>query len=135
MTIQSEQQLENRLIQQLTLNGYKPVTISNEEELVANFRAQVNQHNAKELKAIPLSDTEFERLMVKITGKGVFATSKILREKHDVQRDDGSIIYIELFNTLEWCKNTFQVTNQVTMIDKREVRYNVLILINVLHLY
>ncbi len=130
MTIQSEQQLEKRLIKQLAHNGYKPITISNEKDLIANFRDQVNQHNAKELKGKPLSDIEFERLMIKISGKGVFATSKILREKHDVQRDDGSIVYIELFNSLEWCKNTFQVTNQVTMKAKREVRYDVSILIN-----
>lgn len=130
MTIQSEQQLENRLVSQLTLNGYKLVEISDEDDLIANFRAQVSQHNAKELNGKPLSDAEFERLMVKISGKGVFASSKILREKHDIQRDDGSIIYIELFNSIEWCKNSFQVTHQVTMKAKREVRYDVSILIN-----
>ncbi len=130
MSIQSEQQLENRLIEQLSVNGYKKVTVSNEDDLVANFRMQVNSHNAKNLNDKPLSDVEFERLIVKINGKSVFNSAKILREKHNIQRDDGSIVYIELFNTIDWCKNTFQVTNQVTMKAKREIRYDVTILIN-----
>lgn len=130
MTIQNEQQLENRLIEQLALNGYKRVTISNQDDLVANFREQVNIHNAKELQGKALSDIEFDRLLTKISGKSVFSSAKVLREKHDIQRDDGSIAYIELFNTIEWCKNTFQVTNQVTMTGKREVRYDVTLLIN-----
>jgi hypothetical protein len=45
MSIQSGQQLENRLSKQLTHNGYKPITISNEQSLIANFRDQANQHN------------------------------------------------------------------------------------------
>lgn len=37
--------------------------------------------------------------MVKISGKGVFQSAKELRQKQDIQRDDGVIIYNELFNT------------------------------------
>ena len=42
--------------------------------------------------------------MVKISGKGVFQSAKELRQKQDIQRDDGVIIYNELFNTKDWEK-------------------------------
>ena len=68
--------------------------------------------------------------MVKISGKSIFQSAKELRQKHDIIRDDGTIAYIELFNTKEWCKNLFQVTHQTTVEGKYVNRYDVTILIN-----
>ena len=86
----------------------------------------MNIHNVDRLKGHELSDKEFERLLVKIKGKGIYGSSKILRNLQDIVMDDGSVQYIELFNTKnnEWCKNEFQVTHQVTMIGKYENRYD-----------
>ena len=127
---ESERVLEDRMIEQLVKQGYEKVIIDDVDSLEKNFRKQVNIHNKIELKGKDLSDKEFERLMVKISGKGVFQTAKELRQKQDIQRDDGSIVYIELFNTKDWCKNIFQVTHQTTVEGKYTNRYDVTILIN-----
>ena len=127
---ESERVLEDRMIEQLVKQGYEKVIIDDVDSLERNFRNQVNIHNKIELKGKDLSDKEFERLMVKISGKGVFQTAKELRQKQDIQRDDGSIVYIELFNTKDWCKNIFQVTHQTTVEGKYTNRYDVTILIN-----
>lgn len=127
---ESEARLENRMIDQLVKQGYEQVQIDDVNSLEENFREQVNKHNKIELKGKDLSDKEFERLMVKISGKGVFQSAKELRQKQDIQRDDGKIIYIELFNTKDWCKNTFQVTHQTTVEGKYTNRYDVTIFIN-----
>ena len=129
-TYESESKLEDRMIDQLRKQGYQYIEINDVTELEKNFREQVNLHNRAELKFKDLSDKEFERLMVKISGKGVFQSAKELRQKQDIQRDDGSIVYIELFNTKDWCRNNFQVTHQTTVEGKYTNRYDVTILIN-----
>ena len=127
---ESESKLENRMLEQLRKQGYQYIKINDVIELERNFREQVNLHNRGELNFKDLSDKEFERLMVRISGKGVFQSAKELRQKQSIQRDDGSIVYIELFNTKDWCKNTFQVTHQTTVEGKYTNRYDVTILIN-----
>ena len=127
---ESEARLESRMIEQLVKQGYELVNIEDVTSLEKNFREQVNRHNKIELKGNNLSDKEFERLMVKISGKGIFQSAKELRQKQDIQRDDGSIIYLELFNTKDWCKNIFQVTHQTTVEGKYTNRYDVTLLIN-----
>lgn len=127
---ESEKQLEERLLGHLETNGYERVAITNEQELLLNFRAQINKHNKTDLNGKELTDKEFDRLLTKISGKSVFNTAQILRGKVDIPRDDGKFMYIELFNSIEWCQNIFQVTNQITVVGKREVRFDVTILIN-----
>ena len=127
---ESEAKLEEKLIDQLVKQGYKKVQIDTVENLERNFREQINEHNKFRLEGKPLSDKEFERLMIKISGKGVFQSAKELRQLQDIQRDDGTIAYIELFNTMEWCQNIFQVTHQTTVEGKYTNRYDVTLLIN-----
>lgn len=127
---ESEAKLEDRMIDQLRRQGYNYIEINDVKELEQNFRNQVNLHNKVELKGKDLSDKEFEKLMIKISGKSIFQSAKELRQKHDIIRDDGTIAYIELFNTKEWCKNLFQVTHQTTVEGKYVNRYDVTILIN-----
>lgn len=127
---ESEAKLEDRMIDQLRRQGYNYVEINDVDELEANFRKQINLHNKVELKGKDLSDKEFEKLMIKISGKSIFQSAKELRQKQDIVRDDGTVAYIELFNTKEWCKNLFQVTHQTTVEGKYTNRYDVTILIN-----
>ncbi len=127
---ESEAKLEEKMLDQLVRQGYKKVQIKNVEDLERNFREQINEHNKLKLNGEPLSDKEFERLMVKISGKGIFQSAKELRQLQDIQRDDGTIVYIELFNIKDWCKNIFQVTHQTTVEGKYTNRYDVTILIN-----
>lgn len=130
MTYQSEAQLEKNMIEQLVHQGYKPITINNYDALIHNFRNQLNNFNEKKLDGRPLTDSEFSRFLTQIDGKSIFETAKILRDKQVFQRDDGTEIYLELFNKREWCKNFFQVTHQTTVEGKYKNRYDVTILIN-----
>lgn len=127
---ESEARLEDRMIDQLVKQGYEKVQINDVKDLENNFREQVNRHNKIELKNELLSDKEFEKLMVKISGKGVYQSANELRQKQFIERDDGSKVYIELFNKNDWCKNIFQVTHQTTVEGKYVNRYDVTILIN-----
>lgn len=131
MAYQSEYALENEVLQQLENLGYERVKIHNNEALIDNFRKIVNErHLEDELNHKPLTDREFERMMMDINGKSVFDSARILRDTYALKRDDESIAYIKLLNTKKWCQNKFQVTNQVSVKDKYKSRYDVTILIN-----
>lgn len=130
MTYQSEAQLEENLIKQLVNQGFNRVKISDEEELKSNFRNELFQHNKSKLNNEPLTDKEFERILRHLEGKSVFQSALILRDKFILEREDGSEVYIEFFDTQNWCKNRFQVTNQTTVVGKYTNRYDVTLLIN-----
>lgn len=129
---ESEKSLEENLIKQLTADGYQYIEIKDVEDLHKNFKQQIEKHNANRLNGHKLSEKEFERLLLKIQGKGVYGSSKTLRNLQDITMDDGQTIYIELFNCKnnEWCKNEFQIAHQITMIGKYENRYDITLLIN-----
>lgn len=128
---QSEKALEEKMMEQLVADGYSEVTIHDEKDLLANFKEQINKHNLnKFFNGKPLSDSEFERLLAIISGKSVFASAEILRNFQNIKRDDGTDVYVELFNRKDWCQNEFQVTHQVTVIGKYENRYDVTLLVN-----
>ncbi len=82
----------------------------------------------------PLSDKEFERILVHIKGKSVYESAMSLRDKYILPRDDGSEIYLKLFDPDNPLKNIFQFSSQVTMVGKYTNRYDVTILINSLPL-
>ena len=124
MVTQSEAVLEKKLIEQLVSGGYDPVHINNEADLNRNFRIQLENHNKKNI-----TDNEFDRILTHLDGGSIFAKAKKLRDKFPLKREKETV-YIEFFNKVEWCKNLFQVTSQVTMIGKYQNRYDVTILIN-----
>lgn len=127
----SEAITENKMIQALKILNYEFVTIHDVEALEKNFHNTISKHNlTKHLNNKPLSKSEFERLLIKLEGKGVFDSSKSLRELQVIKRDDGSDVYIELIDKNYWCNNIFQVTNQITVKTRRVSRYDVTILIN-----
>ncbi len=130
MSYQSEAKLEDKLIDLLVDDGYQRVYISDEEDLIKNFREQVNEFNKKNFKDKNLTDSEFDRLLTKISGKSVFDSAKILRDKQELTRDDGEKVFLELMNTREWCKNNFQITNQISLEGKYKNRYDITLLIN-----
>lgn len=125
MVIQSEQQLENNLIDQLQRLGFERVKIDDETALIANLKTQLESHNNTSL-----SDAEFRQVLNKIARGNIFEKAKILRDKVDFTRDDGTTGYIELIDQVHWCKNQYQVTNQVTMTSTYTNRYDVTLLIN-----
>ncbi|MSS43028.1 type I restriction endonuclease subunit R [Anaerosalibacter bizertensis] len=130
MSYQSEAVLEQNLLKLLSRNGYELVNINSEEDLKNNFRKQISKFNEDKLKGKPLTDKEFQIIMNRIEGKGVFESAKILRDKLEIERENGERLFLTIMDTQKWCKNLFQVTNQVTVRGKYENRYDVTILIN-----
>ncbi len=125
MTTQSEQALENGLIDTLVMMNYRRVQIDDEASLVSNFRAQLEKHNRVEL-----TDDEFNRIMIHLESGSTFDKAGKLRDKFSLTREDGTVKWIEFLNTQEWCKNEFQVANQITDDGRRKCRYDVTLIIN-----
>ena len=78
MGYQSEAQLEEQLIKKLGTLSYEFVKIKDYDELVANFRKELNIFNKEALENRDMSDTEFNRVMVELTGKTVYQLQKFL---------------------------------------------------------
>ncbi|NQZ15025.1 MAG: type I restriction endonuclease subunit R [Alphaproteobacteria bacterium] len=125
MNTQTEQQLENALIAQLETLGWEKVIIPDEDALIANLKTQLEKHNK-----ISISDAEFTQILNKIAKGNIFEKAKILRDKVDFTKDDGTTGYIDLINQIHWCKNEYQVTHQITMTGKYTNRYDVTLLVN-----
>lgn len=130
MGYQSEAELEKLLIGQLIKQGYSKVKIDNEDDLRANLREMLSIFNEEKLGYKELTDKEFERIERYLEGKSVYQSAKMLRDKFILEREDGSEVYIEFFDSKNWCQNLFQVTSQVTMVSKYVNRYDVTILMN-----
>jgi len=123
--MQSEQVLENQLIEQLQKLGYSLVQITDEGMLMANLRQQLEKHNHTQF-----SNAEFEKVMNILTKGSVFEKAKTLREKQHIVRDNGDDLYFEFLNTNHWCQNEYQVTHQVTIEGTYKNRYDVTLLVN-----
>lgn len=124
MATQSEAALEECLIEKLVEGSYERVKVSDEEGLKQNLKSQIEKFNK-----IDLSDDEFNKILLHLESGTIFDKAKKLRDKYALIREN-EVIYIDFFNTKDWCKNIFQVTNQVTMKEAYENRYDVTILIN-----
>ena len=125
MSKQPEAVLEAELIQQLSDNKYECVTIHNEEELLSNLKTQIEAHNS-----LSLTTKEYSRVLNHLNKGNVFERAKILRDKMQLTKDDGTSVYLDFINQDDWNKNHFQVTNQVTMEGSYKNRYDVTILVN-----
>lgn len=125
MTSQPEQLLENNLVTQLTQLGYEKVVIKDEADLLINLKTQLEKHNKT-----AFSDNDFKQILNYINKGSIFQRAKILRDRVPYTNDKGENKTIELINQIHWCKNEFQVTQQVTMEGKYKNRYDVTILIN-----
>ena len=121
----SEQELEKKLIEQLSSQGYEIVNIKNEEELGANFRKQIEKFNG-----LKLSDSEFKKIQIHLAGGSIFEKAKKLRDRYELMTDSGEMKYISFIDKESMENNIFQVTNQITMRGQYENRYDVTILIN-----
>lgn len=130
MTTQSEQTLENDLITQLVEQGYEKVVVPDNDTLLANLKTQLEKHNSAKLGGVPFSDAEFKRVLNHLDKGNVFDRAKILRDKMHLVRDDGESVYIEFINMREWCKNQYQVAQQIVQTGEYQNRYDVTILIN-----
>ncbi|WP_460948608.1 type I restriction endonuclease subunit R [Spirosoma daeguense] len=130
MATQSEAALEENLLQQLVGLGYKRVVIPDETALLANLKTQLETHNKAALADTPLTDDEFDTVLNHLNKGNVFERAKILRDKIQLTRIDGTSLYLEFINQEFWCQNQYQVTNQISIEGSYKNRYDVTILIN-----
>ena len=122
-----ERQLEEQLVEKLVglKYEYRP-DIRNRAALEKNFREKFEA-----LNRVRLTEGEFSRLLEEIITPDVFAAARTLRERNSFTRDDGTPLNYTLVNIKDWCKNTFEVVNQLRInTDNSHHRYDVLLLIN-----
>jgi type I restriction enzyme, R subunit len=123
----TENQTEQSLIVKLQdlKYSYRP-DIRDRDALEKNFREKFEA-----LNQVHLTDAEFARLLDQIVTPDVFAASRHLRERNSFERDDGTPLFYTLVNIREWCKNSFEVVNQLRInTNNSHHRYDLLLLIN-----
>ncbi len=100
--------------------------ITDRASLERNFREKF-----EDLNRVRLTDSEFGRLLDDIVTDDVFTAAKRLREINAFTRDDGTPLNYTLVNIKDWCKNHYEVVNQLRInTDNSHHRYDVLLLIN-----
>ena len=107
--MKTESQIEYTFIEKLKdLKYIYRNDINDKVSLEANFREHFQR-----LNRVSLSDSEFARLKDGIITSDVFAAAKILREMNTFKRDDDTPLQYTLVNIKDWCKNEFEVINQL----------------------
>lgn len=122
-----EAQIENKLIERLMglKYLYRP-DIVDKKTLEQNFKEKFET-----LNRVRLSDSEFLRLREEIINTDIFVASKLLRERQYFQREDGTPLHYTLINIKDWCKNEYEVINQLRInTENSHQRYDVILLIN-----
>jgi type I restriction enzyme R subunit len=122
-----ETQIEENFISKLSDLKYSYRSdIRDRDSLEKNFREKFET-----LNRVNLTDAEFARLRDEIIDSDVFAASKRLREINTFNREDGTPLHYTLVNIKDWCKNEFEVINQLRMnTANSNHRYDVILLIN-----
>ncbi|TMV12610.1 type I restriction endonuclease subunit R [Arenibacterium halophilum] len=127
VTNKLERNLEEALVAKLEDLKYEfRPDIRDRATLEANFRKRFEA-----LNRVSLTDAEFQRLLDEIVTPDVFTAARTLRERNSFIRDDGTPLNFTLVNIRDWCKNSFEVINQLRInTDNSHHRYDVLLLIN-----
>lgn len=122
-----ENEIEKDLLRKLRELKYEyRADIRDLEALKGNFR-----RHFESLNRVQLTDAEFVRLLEEIVTPDVFAAARVLREKNTLEREDGTPLDYTLVNTRDWCKNHFEVINQLRInTENSHHRYDAIILIN-----
>src|SRR5690606_19352101 len=113
MSREPEQILEDNLVKQLVALGYTFVPIKGENDLISNLKNQLEEFNK-----LKLSDREFSKVLNYLNKGSVFERAKLLRDKYQLTRDNGTSAYLDFLNTDNWSQNVFQVTQQVSIEGK-----------------
>lgn len=125
--ISKEKQIEDHFINKLIVLKYTyRDDIRDRNALERNFRTKFEA-----LNRVHLTDSEFDRLLEEIIDADVFASSKRLRGINTFMREDGTPLQYMLVNIKDWCKNDYEVINQLRINTNNSYhRYDVILLIN-----
>ncbi len=100
-----EQNIEDGFIEKLrSLKYTERPDIRDRAALERNFRQKFEA-----LNRVRLTDGEFQRLLEELITPDVFTADRVLRERNDFTRDDGTPLAYTLVNIKDWCKNDFEV--------------------------
>ena len=123
----NESEIEKSLINKLEeLKYLYRKDIRDKASLEQNFREKFEA-----LNKVQLTDSEFALLKSKIINADVFQAAKTLREWGYIEREDGTPLNYQLVNLKDWCKNHFEVINQLRInTENSHHRYDVILLIN-----
>ncbi|MHB0897390.1 MAG: type I restriction endonuclease subunit R [Spirochaetales bacterium] len=123
----NESQIEQNFIEKLIELKYAyRQDIHDLASLKQNFREKFEA-----LNRVKLLDSEFARLMEEIITADVYSAAKLLREQNTFEREDGTPLHYTLVNIKDWCKNSFEVVNQLRInTENSHQRYDVILLIN-----
>lgn len=122
-----EKEIEDGLLEKLKDLKYTyREDIRDRNSLEYNFRQKFET-----LNRVRLTDSEFKRLLDEIISPDVFASSKRLRAREVFFREDGTPLHYTLVNIKDWCKNDYEVVNQLRInTSNSHQRYDVILLIN-----
>lgn len=105
----TESQIEKDFIEKLEQLKYTyRKDIRDREALEQNFGSKFEA-----LNRVNLTDAEFARLRDEIVTADVYIAAKALRERNTFIREDGTPLQYMLVNIKDWCKNEFEVINQL----------------------
>jgi len=122
-----EYEIEHTLLNKLADLKYRlRPDIKDRAALESNFRGKFQT-----LNRVTLSDNEFARLLNSIVSGDVYQAAQTLRQPNTLERDDGTLLHYTLVNIRHWCKNEFEVINQLRInTQNSHQRYDVMLLIN-----
>lgn len=126
-TVNKESHIEASFI-----NKLKELKYTYREDIKDKFSLEENfRQHFQRLNKVNLSDAEFERLKDSLITPDVFVAAKKLREINTLKRDDDTPLQYTIVNTTDWCKNEYEVINQLRInTENSHHRYDVILLIN-----
>ena len=130
-SFQSEDALEQELIETLKEQGYERLNINSEDELILNLRKQLEK-----LNNYHFTDGEWENFFTTIIANKndyIIEKTRLIHEDYQktIELDDGSLRNIYLIDKKNIHNNSLQVINQYVNNDGNyDNRYDVTILVN-----
>lgn len=130
-SFQSEDALEQELIETLKEQGYERLNINSEDELILNLRKQLEK-----LNDYNFTDGEWENFFTTVIANKndyIIEKTRLIQEDYQktIELDDGSLKNIYLIDKKNIHNNSLQVINQYVNNDGNyDNRYDVTILIN-----
>lgn len=125
MSHQSEATLENNLIKQLIGLNYSSIKIQDGYALVSNLKRQLEVFNET-----TFTTKEFDAVLNHLAKGNVFEKAKTLRDRFQLNKEDGTSFYVRFFNVEDNSKNLYQVTNQISLEGSYKNRFDVTLLVN-----
>lgn len=127
---QSEAELERRILENLSSQGYERIIVKSTEELYINLKIQIEK-----LNGVSFTNEEWDRFLLEYLDSpndGMIEKTRKVQENyiHDFIFDDGHLKNIKIIDKNNIHNNFLQVANQITGEGKCRNRYDVTILVN-----